>query len=67
MSVSTWVDFNGMIPLQGEAQRVGSGAENLARGKVHTVVHLEMESTCHGTYKKKTMIPPFLSLLGLKV
>lgn len=41
----TWVDLQWMIPLQGEDQREGSCAENLSRGKVHAVVHLEVKAT----------------------
>lgn len=34
-----------MISRQGEDQRVGSCAEDLSRGEVHAVVHLEVKAT----------------------
>lgn len=41
-----------MVSLQGEDQRVGSCAEDLARGEVDAVVHLEVKATRQSTYTR---------------
>lgn len=41
----TWVDLHGMVSPQSEDQRVGDGAEDLARGKVHAVIHLKVKAS----------------------
>lgn len=62
----TRVDLQPMVPLQSEDQRVGSRAEDLPRGKVHAVVHLEVEATRQSAYTQRVntgVSPSFIHTL----